>query len=455
MTQITLNQSALEKIKPFQVEDSDFVAKNGNVVLGHKTGMGKSLIALRAWSQWSGMNKVLILGGKSAASTWNKQPMEWADTQTAFNDGYSSEWANMLQSKEGIWYSTYTMFQICMKQTKKPPEFDLIIADEAHKLRNRKTLVYEQMRRVDFKRLIALSATWASRGPQDLWAIMHLIDPSRFSSYWRWVNTYCFVEESNFGKDIFGVKNKAELQKLMNGKYYRSRTWEDIGAQMDPIRREMVEVDMTKDQKKVYTDLDAEMYAEFEGAAVVTPSSLAKLTRLLQVAFMPSLLFPTIGTGGAMDYILESIEDDPHTVVYVFFTEAIPLVEAALRGKGHGNIFSLKGGMAMKAVDDQIAQWKKTKGIMICSVRFAESFRIDTCHTAYMLGFSWDPNDNIQAEGRLRAIDSTLKSPVLVKYIVIRNTVVEALRGVVNDKFRTVSQIFADYAAMHAKGRVT
>ena len=105
----------------------------------------------------------------------------------------------------------------------------------------------------------------------------------------------------------------------------------------------------------------------------------------------------------------------------------------------------------MKDVDLTVAAWKKTRGVMICSVKFAESFRIDTTHTAYVLSFSFDPNENVQAEGRLRAIDSLIKSPVLVRYYIVKGTIVESVKDITNEKVRTISQIFQDYAIFRRK----
>lgn len=450
---ITRSAKSLEEAAQFQTEDAEFARASGGLVLGHATGMGKTHISLMAASSWPNINRVLVLGGGSSADTWDKQPRLWAaDTQCVFLDGQpgpkrAATWNNMVKGKEGVWYSTYEMFRRSMKAEKTwNIHWDLVICDEAHKLRSRSTKLYEQMRRVRFGKFIGMSATWASRGPQDLWAILHLIDPEAFSSYWRWVHTFCFVEDTGFGKEVFGVKDAELLRKRMHGKYYRSRSWTDIGHQLPPIRRQVEEVDMTKEQAMVYKELDEDMMASHDDSMVVAPTMLAKLTRLHQLAVLPQLLFPGMGPGAALEHLCEAVEDDPHTVVYTLFAQGIPIIESALRAKGHTRFQSLRGGLKKEEVSARVEEWKRVRGIMICSVMYAESFRIDTSHTAYMLGFSWDPNQNIQAEGRLRAIDSPIKSPVLVKYYIVRGTVVEAVRGVTNDKARTVSQIFADYA---------
>lgn len=441
---IKLNQFALDNLTKEQWEDIDLIVKGRGCVLGHKTGDGKSVLAIAAWAKW-GSERVLILGGRSAATTWNSQPQIWADTQVAFLDGQPHKrvpiWDEMLSAPSGAWYSTYQTFLIHMKETKGTPHWDLVIADEAHKLRKKDTQLYEQgLTKIRFDQFIGLSATWASRGPQDLWAILHLIDRAQFSSYWRWVHQYCYVDDTGFGNEIYGIKDRKHLQERLNGKFYISRKSMSL-----PARREQIDIYMSKQQQKVYDMLDNEMMAEFKGTSVVAPTQLAKLTRLHQLAAFPQLLFPDMGPGPALEHIVECIEDDPHTVIYTYFAEAIPLIAQALQKAKHKDIFALKGGTPMKVVDETVRLWKQSKGIMICSIKFAESFRIDTTNTAYVLSFSWDPNENIQAEGRLRARDSILKDPPLVKYYIVKGSIMEAVKGVVNGKTRTVSQIFDDY----------
>lgn len=445
-----LNDFALQELSPYQNEDSDFVAANRRVVLGHKTGMGKSLIALAAATKL-GANKILVCGGTSAALTWETEPFKWCDTQTSFLNvaGHSRPkvWRNALESKEGVWFCTYESLGIHMEENPKHPKWDLVIGDELHKLRSRKTR-YKTMKQVEFKDFIGASATWASRGPQDLWTVLNLFDRRKFSSYWAFVHEYCYVEDTGFGKEIFGVRNKEKLKAILYGQYFRTRTWAEIGKETPPIRRVVLELDMDIAQRKVYNELDTESMVFHGDESVIAPTKLAKLTRMHQLAAFPSILFPSLGIGPGLSDIIRRIEDDPHTVIYTYFSEAIPLIEAAVRNAGHKNVYSMKGGIKLRDIDILVGNWKATKGIMICSIKFAESFRLDTSHTAYVLSFSWDPDENIQAEGRLRAVNSTIDGPAIVYYYIIRGTVMEAVREVTNEKAMTVSQIFHDYSTI-------
>ena len=451
---IALNQAARELIRPFQVEDSQFLAARKRAFLGHKTGMGKTLIGLAAWSLWPNIRKTLILGKKSSMAVWSTQPADWTNLEGRFVED-TSDWQEAVSSRDGTWMMTYEMYLRLTKGSvgKWKSEWDLVICDAAHKLRNRKTQIVKALHRLEFDHFIGMSATWASRGPQDLWAVLNLIAPAYFPSYWRFVETWCFVERTTFGTEVFGVRNLDNLKKLMS-QYYRTRTWKEIGRQFDPVERRMVKIRMTVEQRRLHDELTANMMAMVGDRLVVTGSVLALITRLRQVAVSPKLLSATAGYGAGIEYLVDALEDDPHTVIFTPFTEAIPIIEQAFKDAGYEHILHLWGGMQPAKVNAIVAEWKRLKGIMLCSIGFAEAFAMDTTHTAYFLGFDWDPNQNIEAEGRLRRLDSELVEPCIVNYIFNQQSIEDHVQEVVNNKVRTVSQVFQDMTyLMRGHGR--
>lgn len=442
-----------EKAKPFQVEDATWLQRNGRCILGHKTGMGKTLMALMGWSAWN-TRRTLILGSKASMAVWKYQPERWVDVDAPVRiidqPHVSDDFVKYVTKKTepGIWMMTHDMFRRCMEGVDMyaKPEVDLLILEELHRVRNRKTLAYKQMCRLRFDLFTGMSATWATRGPQDLYAALHLIKPHYWKSYWKFVETFCYVERGAFGTDVFGVRNLTALKKEL-ANTYKSRTWKEVGRQFPPVRREPLPLEMDKEQAAMYHDLETAMYTERQGKLIVTPTILSLATRLRQIAVCPLLLWPQSGVAGAgIDYILTGIEDDPHTVVFSWFKSALYILRKLLEDRGYKNIFMFEGGMDEDKLHRQTEVFKKTKGIALCTIGFAEGFRVDTAHKAYMLGWSWDPNQNIQSEGRLRAIDSELQEPALVDYIYMKDAPVDrGVLNVVNEKVVTVSSIFPDF----------
>jgi hypothetical protein len=459
MSKLSLNSRAIELIKPFQVEDTDALLLSGKAVLGHKTGMGKTLMTLRLWSNWN-FRKAYVLGSVSSTSVWLKQPHEWltgweAEYIEAGDPHMAKKFDHMLKARDGVFMMTYQSFERQMRRVRGHIETDVLVCEELHKLRKREAARTQAVMRVEAENLVGMSATWASRGPQDLWPIMSMIDRQRWASYWKWINTWCLVDGGDYGQEIYGIKNPEGLREYMLP-HYRSRQWSEVRSQWgeDPVRRQPIFVQPSKAQRKLLDGLEKDLMAMLSnGDLLVTPSKLASVMRQRQILVCPRLVDPSSkDLGSGMEYVLDAVEDDPHTVIFVAFASVIPILEEELRSRGHEHIVLFKGGLKAAEINAREALFKKTRGIAIVSIPFAESFSLDTTHTAYFLGFEWDPNLNIQAEGRLRRLDSLLEEPVLVRYLLNEGTIEEHQKEVVNGKVSTVAQVFAAYTSRSLSG---
>lgn len=439
-------EEAWKVAKPFQIEDANFAAHNNSVVLGHQTGLGKTFIAQLAWSKWPTANKVLIRGTLSSMATWAKLLRRWSGVQPIFMQGKDDpSWRQFLAVKEGVYMCTYSTYFWLMKGTQGNPRLDLLIDDELHRIMRTRNETWKATKRLEFERYLGLSATWASRGPQDLFPVLNLVNHRTFSSYWRFVETWCYVDRDGpFGTDVYGVRNEANLRKLLWSRYYVSRTWPEVGNQFrtgknnedEPVVRRAERVPMGKQQTKLIRDLDKDMIVELNGDMIVTPNSLALLTRKLQMAISPRILLSTADFGGPVDYVVDKIGDDPHAVVFCPFREGLDVLKEALMKdkRSEQDIFMLRGGMHPDEVNKVVDLWKKRRGVMMCTTAFAQSFDLDTTNNAYSLGFDWDPNNNVQAEGRLRRLDSILQTPCNMTYVVPEYSDYEQVLGVLDGK---------------------
>lgn len=439
-------EEAWKVAKPFQVQDAEFAARNGSVVLGHKTGLGKTFIAQLAWSKWPTANKALIRGTLSSMATWARLLRKWSGVQPLFMQGGSDPtWKQFLAVKEGVYMCTYSTYFALMKAQSGNPECDVLIDDELHRVMRTRNETWKSTKRLEFENYLGLSATWASRGPQDLYPVLNLVNHRTFSSYWRFVETWCYVDhDSSFGTEIYGVRNEDNLRKLLWSRYYVSRTWPEVGNQFrtgknnsdEPVIRRAERVPMSKQQIKLIRDLDRDMIVEMGGDMVVTPNSLALLTRKLQLAISPKILLPNADFGGPIDWLVDKINDDPHAVVFCPLREGLEVLKQALIKDKYQetHIFMLVGGTHPDKINKLVDLWKKTRGVMLVTTAFAQSFDLDTSDNAYSLGFDWDPNNNEQAEGRLRRLDSVLQTPCNMTYIIPEFSDYEQVLGVLDGK---------------------
>ena len=68
---------------------------------------------------------------------------------------------------------------------------DAVIIDEAHRIKNRQSLTFTNLRKLrqaNWK--VALTGTPSTNHPWDVWGILNWLFPSMYPSYWKFINTY-------------------------------------------------------------------------------------------------------------------------------------------------------------------------------------------------------------------------------------------------------------------------
>ena len=452
---LPLIQTAIDAAAPFQREDAAFISQRKRAVLGHKTGLGKTFISLLAWSQWPDVRRVLIVGTSASIATWRRIIKQWGGADVTIMQGAGDPgWTGVLNKHQsGIWLCTYATFRILMGNTPNRVSIDLMVTDELHKALRNRTTTWKCLNRVDSTYYIGATATWASKGPQDLYPVLHYIDKRLFSSYWRFVETWCFTADASFGKEIIGVRNADKLKALLQSKYYRTRTWKEVGVQFlskelstEPIIRRIEYIPMSPEHANIYHGMADKMEAHCGKEFVLAQNSLDRLTKSLQLALSPALLFKTGPAGSAVEWLVDRILELDSVVVFIPFKELTQIIAKRLREERYERqMYTLYGGISPDDCDATIEAWRKTKGVVFCTISYAQSFALDVADYAYFLGFDWDPNNNIQAEGRLRRFDSDFTVPCLATYIVVENTDYHKVQEVVNGKVKAVQQVLAGY----------
>lgn len=439
---------------PFQIEDAAFAVSRRRVVLGHKTGLGKTFISLLAWSQLPDINRVVIIGSLSSIGTWTRQLGEWGASKIYVMQGSGDpDWEKLTRGESGIWLCTYATARMFLTTRTKKIRIDLLICDELHRAMRNRTATYKSIKNLEARNFLGLTATWASKGPQDLWPVLNIIDHTEFSSYWRYVDRWCHTSDGAFGKQIIGVKDAPKLKALLAAKYYRTRTWKEVGKQFlpkglenEPIIRRSEIVLMSPQQFRAYTGMASKMEASIGRDVVLAQNSLDRLTKCLQLAVSPQLLFPSAEPGAPVQWLVERLLTLNEAVVFVPFKGLTQIVANALFAEGYErSLYFLTGGNSADVTDATIAEWKQNRGHLICTISFAQSFALDVADNAFFLGFDWDPNNNIQAEGRMRRFDSSFDVPCLCTYIVPQYTVYEQVKDVINGKVDTVRQVLAEF----------
>ena len=278
----------------YQKEAIRFLLSHPRAMLALAPGLGKTACATFAAHQVG--TRILVVSPLTLVQNWRNEVRKWT--------GETAEiWHRKIGDRNSRWVITNyetVVRRMVQKRDKKYVrlpgfEFDTVILDETILLKNRRaqrTLATKAL--VDgVPRVWLLSGSPASKFYDDMWAQLNIMLPKRFSSYWRFAETYCLVENNGWGMAITGNRRGADamLQEDLADVYF-SRTQDQVLDLPDWLFED-IEVAMDPRQYKPYRQMEDTFIAklgEMPDDKVVALNVLAQMTRLQQLASSPVLL---------------------------------------------------------------------------------------------------------------------------------------------------------------------
>lgn len=304
-----------------------------------------------------------------------------------------------------------------------------IVVDEYHKVLRRKTSkFFKTMKELGTAgRLILSSGSAGGKGPQDLWAALHICAPKFYTSYWSYINTHCLVTEGPFGKEIVGTQNVDAWRKATaNHILHRRKDLKDY----PPKTRQALEVEMEPWQQQIHDDLRGELMAEIGDSYLIAGNALSAAIKIRQFMICPKVFGPDLGWGAGLEGILADIQDAEmtHFVISTPFRDPIPWIEKFFADNGY-HTERLMGGDACDAdeMEKRIRRWTVKGGLMVQTIKFAESYELPAARQMYMLGYEYSAEQNSQAEDRIHRDIRVTPYPVDIYYVKHMNSYDERL----------------------------
>jgi SNF2 family DNA or RNA helicase len=429
---------------PYQEAGIDFLSR-GRAILGDDVGLGKTVQALLAAQKLDAF-PTLVVAPKAATGVWIDEVEKWLGMKAATYLGPKRR----LRWDDPIVITNYAVFPEILNRR----AWRLTIWDEAHKFRNgriggrngTRPQLFKYARSDRAQYAFFLTGSPVVNEADDLWPLLHLIDPKRWKSYWKYVDAYMFKDNNGFGWKIHGVKDAPGLRRDIAPYFLRrTKTSPEVSLQLPPKTRQAWHIEMTPAQRRNYNSLVNEMLLDLpDGGLLAVPSKIALLTRLRQLLVSPHLIMPGGEPGAAFTALRDLFEESPHdAVIFTPFAEATEPLAGFLSKVGQSYIIT--GKLTPKELTQTVRQFQTDKinraKILIVTVGMGTSWAATAASTCYFLGYDWAPAINEQAEGRLHRHGQV--NPVLARYLVHRGTVDEHVMDILNYK-TTIARLAAD-----------
>jgi superfamily II DNA or RNA helicase len=235
---------------------------------------------------------------------------------------------------------------------------DLVLFDEVHRGQNRKSKTHRTLKQVKAGFKLAMSGTPTGNSFSGAWAVTKWLWPNVIdNSYWGWVDKWCATEYDHFapgGKKVVGERRPGAF---FNSLPCYVRIESEIDAE---IQEEQVFVELTREQRKAYTDLEQKMVTWIENRPIVVEFPIVLRTRLRQAALglfklddEDNVTFDTDCKSVKIDVMFDILEDDFENESALILTDSRKFADVVVRrleNAGH-SVAAWHGG-----VSDQLRQ---------------------------------------------------------------------------------------------------
>lgn len=423
-------------------------------------GLGKTFEMLTCVLCFKPQVCLIVVSGKNAINTWRQELKNWFPELG--DDSLFNHIRGQPAERKAKWCRSDCIFYIVtagsfirdidwlLRAGFKP---SCVVVDEPHKmgLRNRKSAGFKAIKAITAPKYnIALkfigmtSGTLTAKGGSQLWTYLHIMDPKLFAGYWPFINKFYHVVQGPFAREIGGPRHPEAFARVM-APYIYTVPDEVAEKELPPLRRIPLLTSLGPKLSKLYNSMSEELYMELDGEVLSVSGVLASMTKLRQLVACPAIIDPSLGAGRTIEAccekILETDDDVPRRLHNVIFTPFVGAIDHyrnychSTFGIPLSKIHVLKGGDEPEHVQNVETMFRNDpQSMVICSIAFSQSFNLETAFNMYFPQFSWDQDENSQAEGRGRRRTSDKGRTINAYYVSIPGSITEDMIDVLNGK---------------------
>lgn len=424
---------------PYQKAGIQYALDRDAVLIGDEMGLGKTIQAIGVLNANPSFRKVLIVCPASLRLNWKRELEKWQVNNR------SIAIVNTKMHKTGLPDADIVICNYDIahkyKQYLDAVQWDVLIADEAHYLKNPKTKRTQSIfgsEKGDYspikahKRII-LTGTPIPNRVKEIWPILRFLDGATWNNFVKFGIRYCAGHQGKFGWDFDGASYLSELQDKLRSTVMVRRLKADVLKELPPKVRQVIHLDqngaagMIAKEQKAYADFEritSQMQAQAELALLRSEReyemAVASLQEYRKIAFQELSKFRHAlaleKVEPVIEFVQNAIEDENHKVVlFAHHTDVIERFKAAFGDKA----VSLTGSTPMlerqKAVDR--FQTDKSVQVFIGNILAAGvGLTLTASSHVVFAELDWVPANMQQAEDRTHRIGQV--NTVLVQHLV-------------------------------------
>ena len=414
---LLLDPPELKDLYPFQRQGAEWLCGQRGAILADDMGLGKTvqvIAAVRLLFNRAMLRNALVVCPKGLVATWEQELGRWAPELGV------AILTPPAQIREDAWKAVAGRSHVLLtnyEQLRHPPAVlrknapDLLVADEAHRLRNRDARITSGSFQLKPGRFWALTGTPLERDLEDLATLLSLVTPARFTP-------------------ADGKLHPSSLRSRARP-YVLRRRKQEVLEELPPVLDTVEMLDLSEAQERAYRDAVKQYRRRGEKG-----DELALLTRLQALCD----IHPESRESCKADRILHLLgrirEQREKAVVFSHRLEALRELRRRITKRwGEEAGILLVGEMDGVERERAVTHFRSSDAALalLASTRIGgEGLTLVEANHVFLFNQWWNPSANDQARDRVVRIGQRRK--VRVYRFCCRGTIEEALERILKSK---------------------
>lgn len=420
----------------YQEQARSFLIENKRSILADEPGMGKTFPAIAAGNEVSPDKRKLVIAPPYLLEQWVEAITQYDPSTPRYVVHRNSE--PVPPEYTGWVIVNYHMFMDA--GIKKHPEllaypWGVVVADEAHRLRGRRSQWTKNAIRLNAEHFWMLTGTPIVNNPGDLFPLLRIIDRRKFSSYWKFVGTWCLTDVTPWATVVKGVNPDLETSfSEMLDKYMLRRTYQtaideefartgEIPVWTDIPMETNHTFPMPPAMKKAHDTARREWFIEHpdldDPVAIKSGGALVAKLRQLTAGFVvkDGAVVGTLKENPKLSIISEYLSDHENepTIVFCWFRDTCSMIAEHIKETTDRPVFEIRGGLSQVERNQRVADWKASPNGIIVATLASLTEGVNLQHSSFMIFAEQDylPSTIQQAIARSRRAGQTKRVRVV------------------------------------------
>ncbi len=412
---------------------------DANAILADEVGLGKTIEAGLIISELKArgaIDRVLVLVPAGLITQWIGEL------------GQKFGFEAMRSPKDQGW-----LWVLSIDTAKRPPlsvqlqyvEWDLVIVDEAHHLKNAETQNYQLVAGLKRRHLLLLTATPMENQLNELYILVNLVKPGYFGSYLKFYRQFILDKRT--------PKNARELRKLLAQVMVRNQR-QEVGLNLPPRQVMLWPIRLSGPEQELYHALTAALKIEYRNRLGNPDKTLLPLILMQrELCSSPRALLSTLARqdwlGAERDRLLglaasiQRPEKVRQVVQWVQASAERTLIFTEYRGTQDTLVEALSeagveaecfhGGIQARDRDTLIDWFQSGESrVLVSTEAGGQGLNMQFCHRLLNFDLPWNPMRIEQRIGRLHRIGQ--RHPVEIFNLYSIGTIEEDILRLLHEK---------------------